>query len=266
MKKQLIVIMCILLAIMAIISAMILNRPEDPPVVIITDPPVVEVYEEIAVKDIEKISLETVNVNVTVALSDDNNIRIVYKPFTDENHFQYEFDNKTLSLKIEKVNMSGFLVPNDNEMIYLLLPKKSNIEFSFKTESGFVLMDAVNLKSATINSASGVIAITDVNFEEELQIESVSGMIALHDNKFSSLNLITNSSLVSCSIADYEINFQNNFMTETGQIVVNGMSVVAPYCGIEPCEVVDEEKPIANIATKSGNIMLKFLVEENEVE
>ena len=266
MKKQLIAIVCILLVILAIISAMILNRPEDPSVPVVTDPPVVEVYEKIAVKDVEKISLETVNVNVTVALSDDNNIHIVYKPFTDEEHFQYEFVDKNLSLKIEKVNISGFLVPSDNEMIYLLLPKKSNVEFSFKTESGFVLMDEVNLKNITIISTSGVIAITDVNVEEILQIETVSGMIALRDNSFASLNLLANSSLVSCSIADYESSFKNNFATETGSIVVNGMDVETPYCGVENCEMVEEEKPITNITTKSGNIILKFLVEEDEIE
>ena len=263
MKKQLAIILVILATIMAITSFLILSRKKNNPPIEVIDPNknTVELYEELSLNDVQKIMITTVNVNVKVISSDTNNVRIIYKPFTDEKAFKYELVDGLLTLSINEVKGNKYIIPTDSEMIYLYLPKNNKLDLVFVTGSGFIDIDEVNTSNIEVKSTSGVVSIGDSNVAESLLVSADYGKIAFRNTNFKQLTINAISASVACFLDGTLDNYYLNLMTNIGDITINGKKVENPYT-----EVITElvEFPTVTISNKTGKISLHFETETGQ--
>jgi hypothetical protein len=264
MKKQLAIILVILVVIMGIASFLILNNKNSNPSVGTIDPNknTLELYEEISLNEVEKIMITTVNVNVKIIQSDNNNIRIIYKPYANEKTFKYELVDKILTLSVDEVQSDGFLIPADSELIYVYIPKNNNIELSFETGSGFIDVDEVNLKDIEVKSTSGIVIVSGSNIAEDLVVNADYGKISLRNISFKQLTVNTVSALVACSLADSLDKYYIDLASNIGAITINGEEVSNPYDVTGDNE--DTEIPTITIHSKTGNISMHFIVEQEQ--
>jgi len=264
MKKQIVIILVVLAIIMGIASFLILNKKNGSPSVGTIDPNknTVELYEEISLNEVEKIMITTVNVNVKIIRSDNNNIRIIYKPYANEKTFKYELIDNVLTLSVDEVQSDGFLIPADSELIYVYIPKTNNIELFFETGSGFIDIDEVNLKHVEVRSTSGIVIVSGSNITEALVVNADYGKISLRSISFKQLTVNTVSALVACSLADSLDNYYINLASNIGAITINGEAVDNPYAVTD--EEEDAEIPTITIHSKTGNISMHFIVEKEQ--
>ena len=263
MKKQLIIILAVLVTIMGIATFLILSQKRNNPPTSVIDPKnTIELYEELSSNEVQKIMITTVNVNVRVIKSDNNNVRIIYKPFTDEKSFKYELVDGVLTLSVNEVESRKFLIPTDSELIYVYIPKTNAIDFYFETGSGFIDVDEVNLKSIEVKSTSGIVALSDCIITEGLSVNDEYGKVALRNVVFKQLKIDAVSALISCSLAELVDGYVIDSLTNRGDITVNGVASGNSF--VLGTGEENTENPVIVIRSKTGNISLSFLMEENQ--
>ncbi|MDD6468189.1 MAG: DUF4097 family beta strand repeat-containing protein [Erysipelotrichaceae bacterium] len=199
------------------------------PIAVINKSQTMEIYEEFSVANILEIQMDTVNVNLKVLPSQDQNIHVLYRPSVDLAEHAYYIENKIMYLHVDKIETSSSMVASEEEMIYLYLPKQTNVTLTFKTETGYVDIDGVGLRNLKIQSQNGIVSISHSTVDLDATIETVAGKVVIKDMAFDYLKVKTNTALISCFMMDTKENYDVTFNTQDGKVYVNTEQVANSY-------------------------------------
>ena len=220
-----------------------------------------EVYEEFASNHILEIYVNTVNVNLLVLPSNNRNIRMIYRPSVEPSNYEYYIENKIMYMNVDEVEKSNSIVPSNREMIYLYLPKDTDVTLHYTSDSGFLDVSEVDLRHLLVDTKSGIVSLSNVDVALDIDVTTVSGKVILKDLLFSNLIVNTNTALVSCTLPVLETSYQVRFASSEGKILVNGVEY-KEYRS----EQQDSHK--MEILTRSGDIRVKMeekIDDESEV-
>ncbi len=219
-----------------------------------------EVYEEFASNHILEIYVNTVNVNLKVLPSNNRNIRMIYRPSVEPSNYEYYIENKIMYMNVDEVEKSNSIVPSNREMIYLYLPKDTDVTLHYTSDSGFLDVSEVDLRHLLVNTKSGIVSLSKVDVALDIDVTTVSGKVILKELLFSNLVVNTNTALVSCTLPVLENEYEVHFTTSEGNVLVNEVEY-KEY--VKECEGNHK----IEIVTRSGDIRVKMEeISENESE
>ena len=161
-----------------------------------------EVYEEFASNHILEIYVNTVNVNLLVLPSNNRNIRMIYRPSVEPSNYEYYIENKIMYMNVDEVEKSNSIVPSNREMIYLYLPKDTDVTLHYTSDSGFLDVSEVDLRHLLVDTKSGIVSLSKVDVALDIDVTTVSGKVILKELLFSNLVVTVDkrSSKVSSSV------------------------------------------------------------------
>lgn len=188
-----------------------------------------EIYEEFSLSNILEIRIDTVNVNLKVLPSQDQNIRVLYRPSVNLTEHAYYIENKIMYIQLEKVEASGSMVASEEEMIYLYLPKQTDVTLKFQTETGYVDIDGVGLRNLNIHSQNGIVSISNSHVDLDAIVETIAGKVVVKDLRFDKMSIKTNTALISCFMTQPAGTYEGSLKTKEGSVYVNAEKVSNNY-------------------------------------
>ena len=111
-------------------------------------------------------------------------------------NYEYYIENKIMYMNVDEVEKSNSIVPSNREMIYLYLPKDTDVTLHYTSDSGFLDVSKVDLRHLLVNTKSGIVSLSKVDVDLDIDVTTVSGKVILKELLFEAVLLLL--MLLSC--------------------------------------------------------------------
>lgn len=216
--------------------------------------------KSIEASDIEKIKTDLLSESLKILATSDNNIKVALygNGWTEKNEANISVTGNQLKIKTQKkFNKIG------SRGVAIFIPSKmldsKTIEIECNTASGSIsVMENINLKNLTVNTASGSIHIDKAD-NDKTEINTASGSVHSDANvKFLEINGVSSSVHINGSIEQFKIATVSGSVKINNDIPFTKKSEVETVSGSVSIDLPAESEFEVSYETLSGSIKNEF--------